>query len=383
MTSSDAARPRALWALTALGAAGVIAAYFAAPRERFWANWVFWFLALATVGLGCLFIVALEHLVNSRWSVPIRRTPERLASLVIPSAAAGLLALFSLPVLYPWARPGEALPEVVLRKAAWLNIPFFSARALACFALWCLFYRLLVGASLRQDETADPAVTVRLRRLAPVFMAVFAITLTLVAFDWISSLEPSWYSDMFGVYAFAGAFMAGLAATTLGVIHLKERGRLEGVLGDHLYSLGGYLFAFTVFWGYIGFAQYMLIWYGDMPEEVFWFKERTEGPWLALALALGLFRFVVPFFALITRDAKEDPRVLKAMALLVLAGQLLDLYWMVFPAISKRPLFSWPEVSFALFFLGGALLWVRRAMATGRDMPVGDPFLKEGLEFRL
>ena len=238
-------------------------------------------------------------------------------------------------------------------------------------------------ASFRQDESADPTVTVRLRRLAPAFMFVFAITLTLVAFDWVSSLEPAWYSDMFGVYVFAGAFMAGLAAATLGVLYLKDRGRLEGVRGDHLYNLGGYMFAFTVFWGYIGFAQYMLIWYADMPEEVSWYKERIEGPWLPVILALALFRFLVPFFAFVTRDSKESPMVLRWMASLVLVGQILDLYWMVFPAIFKKPVLSWPELSFALFFACGALLWLRRSMAMGKDMPVGDPFLKEGLEFHL
>lgn len=374
---------RVLQGAALLGLAGVMAAYFWAPRERFWANWLFWYLALATVGLGSLFIVALEHLVGARWSVPLRRVPERVSSLLLAAIPVGLVGLLSLPVLYPWARPGEALSKLVAGKASWLNVPFFSLRAVVCFALWGLFWWLFVRASLRQDESADPALTVRMRRLAPAFMAVFAVTITVVAFDWLSSMEPEWYSDIFGVYVFAGSFLAGLAATSLAAAWLLKRGRLEGVRSDHLYNLGGFLFAFTVFWSYIGFAQYMLMWYGNMPEEVFWYKDRIEGPWLPVVLALAALHFLVPFFALIPRGAKGDPKQLTWVAALVLLSHAVDLYWLIFPSVFDAPVFSWPEAAFALLFLSVMVLWVRQSMALGRDMPVGDPFLKEGLEFRL
>ena len=159
-------------------------------------------------------------------------------------------------------------------------------------------------------------------------MAIFGITITLVAFDWISSLEPEWYSDIFGVYIFAGTFLAGLAATTLAVLYLKSRGRLPAVGPDHMYNLGGFLFAFTVFWSYIGFAQYMLMWYANMPEEVFWYKDRLQGAWGPLLLALAVLHFLVPFFMLIPREAKSNPKVSLlgrgTHACLPLAGPLLD-----------------------------------------------------------
>ena len=369
--------------MAALGLAGLAATYMLAGPERFWANWLLWFLFLLTIGLGALFIVALEHLVAARWSVPVRRIPERLAGLVTLAAPLALIALLSLPVLYPWAKPGAAANPLVAAKAAWLNVPFFVARVVACLALWWISYRVLMAGSVRQDRTKDPAYNIRARRFAPAFMAIFAVTITIVAFDWVSSLEPEWYSDIFGVYVFAGAFLAGLAATVLAILHLQKRGRLEGVRPDHLYNLGGFLFAFTVFWSYIGFAQYMLMWYANMPEEVLWYKQRIEGPWMAVALLLAVVHFVIPFFALIPRDAKGDPGRLRWVAVLVLAAHLLDLYWLIFPSIVTSPLPSWPEASFALFFIGGGLLWARRAMSRGEDMPVGDPFLQEGLEFRL
>lgn len=383
MSETNARTTNLLRGAMALGAIGIVIAYLQVGLERFWANWLLWFLLFFTVGLGSLFIVALEHLVNARWSVPIRRIPERVATLLIPTVPIGLIALGALRVLYPGTRPEALQNKVLAGKAFWLGIPFFSARAIVCFALSLLALSILVGGSLKQDQTKDPAFNVRARKFAPAFMAIFAVVITLVAFDWVSGLTPEWYSDIFGVYLFAGAFLSGLAATTLAVIYLQEQGRLEGVRNDHRYNLGGFMFAFTVFWAYIGFAQYMLIWYANLPDEVIYFKARLDGAWHEVTLALALMHFVLPFFVLVTRDSKGNVDRLRRVALLMLGAHVLDIYWLIFPVLGRTPHFSWPEVSFALFFIGLALLWVRGAMEKGSDMPVGDPFLSEGLEFRL
>jgi hypothetical protein len=372
-----------LWGATGLGALGVLASYATAGPGRFWANWVLWFVLLFTLGLGSLFLVALEHLVGAKWSVPVRRIPERLATLLLPAIPVGLIGLGALPVLYPGTRPEAAHNPILAGKAFWLSLPFFSVRTLVAFGLCVLGLAVLVGGSLRQDATRDPAFNFRARKFAPAFMAIFALVITLVAFDWISGLTPEWYSDIFGVYVFAGAFLSGLAATALSVLYLQDRGRLEGVRSDHLYNLGGFLFAFTVFWSYIGFAQYMLMWYANLPDEVIYYKVRLAGSWRAITVSLAVLHFVLPFFALVTRDSKKDPRRLRLVAGLMLSAHILDAYWLVFPALGTSPRFSWPELSFALFFLGGILLWIRGAMQKGEDMPVGDPFLHEGLEFRL
>jgi len=374
---------KVLRSFTALGGAGVAASYFVAGAPRFWANWTVWFLYLFTLALGALFLVALEHLVSARWSVPLRRIPERVASLLLPLVAVGIVALGALPVLYPGAKPEAASDPVLAGKAFWLGVPFFSVRVLFCLALGLLPLWILIRGSLRQDRDRDPRFTIRARRFAPLCMAIFALLVTVAAFDWIGGLDPGWYSDVIGVYLFAGAFLAGLAATTLAVLSLKGQGRLQGIRFDHLYNLGGFLFGFTVFWAYIAFAQYMLMWYANLPEEVVWYQAHLGGLWLGVALLLALLHFFVPFFALVPRDAKGDMKRLRWVALVVLAAHWLDLYWLIFPALGQRPLFSWPELAFALFFVGGALLWLRGAMETGEDMPVGDPFLEEGLEFRL
>ena len=383
MSQHNRSTTNLLRATLAVGAVGVVAAFLKASPERFWANWLLWFVLLFTVGVGSLFIVALEHLVNAKWSVPIRRIPERLATLLIPVVPIGLLAIGALPVLFPGTRPEVLHNKILAGKAFWLSLPFISVRTVIVLALLILGLVVLVGGSLKQDQTKDPAFNIRARKFAPAFMAIFALGITLVAFDWISGLTPEWYSDIFGVYLFAGAFLGGLAATSLAVLHLKDQKRLEGVRKDHLYNLGGFLFAFTVFWSYIGFAQYMLMWYANLPDEVIYFQTRLTGGWHVVTVMLAFLHFVMPFFALVTRDAKGDGSRLRRVAILMLAAHVLDIYWLIFPILPGGPHLSWPELAFALFFLSGALLWVRGALQKGEDMPVGDPFLKEGLEFHL
>ncbi|MDE2491851.1 MAG: quinol:cytochrome C oxidoreductase [Elusimicrobia bacterium] len=376
-------RARALWAAAAIGAVGVAATYVLDGAPRFWANWLVWFVILACVALGTLFLVALQHITGSLWSVPLRRVPERIAALtpwLVPIAA---VALFSLPAVFSWTQPGADKITPLVLKSAWLNYPFFILRLAACLAIWVLSYRLLITRSLRQDETKDPKVTVSIRRFAPAFMILLALTITVFAFDWVSSLEAAWYSDMFGVYLFAGAVTSAVAATTLGVIYLHRRGRLPGVTDDHLYNLGGLMFGFTIFWGYIAFSQYLLQWYANLPEEVFWFQQRTSGKMEGVFILLMAGHFFVPFLGLMTRSDKKNWRRLRGIAIWVLLMEFVDVFWLISPIQGRGLHLSWPEAAFALFFLSAGLLVILRAMNRGEDMPVGDPFLADGLKFHL
>jgi hypothetical protein len=371
-----------LWASAGLGLAGAAATFFVSGPQRFFANWIVWFVFVASVGLGALFLVGLGHLLGAVWILPLRRVCERVSSLLLLAIPMGLVALFSLPHLFPWT--GEAAHHpFVAGKLVWLNIPFFAVRTVVTLALWYLCYHVLVRGSLRQDMEGGAAFALRARKFSAFFMAVFAITVTLVSFDWISSLEPEWYSDIFGVYLFAGVFLCGISGSILLAARMQAAGRIDGVSPDHAYNLGGLNFAFIVFWSYIAFAQYMLMWYANMPEEVFWYRDRTVGPWLPLSIALVAGHFVVPFFALVARDAKRDLQKMRWIAGWILAMHYLDLCWLVFPSLHRGFFFGWQEVSFALLFVPLGFLVVRRTVGRGADMPVGDPRLELGLRFKL
>ncbi|HVA57237.1 MAG TPA: hypothetical protein VNF92_05065 [Gemmatimonadaceae bacterium] len=376
-------RPGILWALIAVGGAGVVSSYFLEGPERFWANWLVWFVFMVCIALGALFIVALQHITGATWSVPLRRAPERLAALTPWLVPVALIALFSLPVLFSWTQPGASADPAIAMKTSWLNYPFFIARLVICVGLWVLSYRILVAGSVRQDRTKDPQATVRLRRYSPIFMIILALTLTAFAFDWISSLEAGWYSDIFGVYLFAGAVTSGIAATSLLVIYLYRRGWLPGVTEDHLYNLGGLLFGFTIFWGYIAFSQYLLQWYANLPEEVFWFQQRTSGAMEGVFIFLGIGHFFVPFLALISRNDKLNWKRLRWVSVWVIFMEFIDVFWLVSPIEGRGLHLGWPEAAFAIFFLSAGLLIIIRATHMGEDMPVGDPFLGDGLNFHL
>jgi len=378
------------WAL-GIGAVGLIFMIVSLrvgkhPVERFFANWVVWFTSLLSVGLGALFMVALEHLVGARWSVPLRRVPERVSGLLWPLvgvAAIGLLAFAGPHPLYRWALPSAATDPILGPKLIYLNVPFFAGRVALCFVLWALFHTWLVRGSYRQDETRDPAFNARAKKLSAIFMLVFAPTLSIIAFDWLMSLDPYWFSTIFGVYLFAGTMTSGLAAITLGVLWMQGKKRLPGIGPDHLYSLGGLMFAFTCFWAYIAISQFMLIWYANIPEEAVWYVDRTGAGWIGWGVLLVFMQFLVPFFALLQRDSKCDPARLRWVSIWLLAAHVVDMYYLVMPTLEQGVLFGLAEIGFLLFFPVAAVWWVARSMAQGADMPTGDPNLAKGLEFHL
>ncbi len=380
--------------LLALGAA-ICAAALLVDRDvqRFGFAYLWGYAFLWVVVLGSLFLVMLHHLARAVWSVVVRRVAETVA------AATGVAAVLFLPILlfgvltdqfhlFPWV--DEHLVHAdhrLFKKALYLNVPFFSARAVLFFALWVAFAFYYVRTSLRQDRGQGGAeATARMRRLSAPFMVLFALTVTFASFDWLMSLEPRWYSTMFGVYVFSGMAVTAFAVLTLGVLWLRDTGRLEPglITEDHLYNLGAWLFAWTCFWAYIAFSQYMLIWYGNLPEETFYMVRRLSGGWWFVSIALALVRFVVPFLVLLSRRAKTNAGVLRTMAVWVLLGQLLDLYWLVMPQLhGAGPVLGWQELGPLVLMIGVLLVCVARFLGRHAPVAVGDPLLEESKRFHL
>ena len=219
-------------------------------------------------------------------------------------------------------------------------------------------------------------------RSAPAILIV-GVTMTFAAFDWLMSLDPHWYSTIYGVYVFAGGAVSALAALSLLTLALERKGILEGILTvEHRHDIGKLLFGFTVFWAYIAFSQYLIIWYGNIPEETVYFRERWEGPWKVVSLVLVFGHFVVPFVALISRTAKRSRLILGASALLLLVMHYVDIYWLVMPTLGEHGAMpSWIDVCGLLGPLGAGLLVIAHRAAGGPLYPVRDPRLAESLQF--
>lgn len=366
----------ALLAITFAAGAGDPATLF----PGYLVSW-FYFVSLAA---GALFFVLLHHLTRAGWSVVVRRQAEA-ASLALPVLAVlGVPLAFGLHALYHWSHVEAVAADAVLQhKAAWLSPGFFLLRAALYLVVWSWLAWWFARQSLRQDAMGALVLTRRMQTLSAPGMVIFAITLSLAAFDWLMSLEPHWYSTIFGVYVFAGAAVGAYALLIVTSLLLQRAANLSGILTyDHFHDLGKLLFAFVVFWAYIAFSQFMLIWYAALPEETFWFAERWTAGWRPWSIALAVAHFVVPFFFLLLRDVKRHRAGLWASAVWMLAVHWLDLYWVVAPGHSPAgPHLHWTAVT---SFLGIGCLFaatVAWALARCALVPVNDPRLAESLAF--
>jgi len=346
------------------------------------------FIFFLSITVGSLFLVALEYAAGADWSTPFRRISEFFA------ASLPLLIIFVIPLffntgnLFRWSHADYINSDHMLQaKSAYLNTPFFVVRVLGILLLWLVFYFVITKNSRKQDSTGDQTLTKKNIRLSVIFIPLFAITITLTAVDWVMSLESRWFSTMFGVYLFSGIVWVALAVLTYTAIKLRENGYLHSAIKeDHYYSLGTLLFAFTAFWGYIAFSQYMLIWYGNLPEETFWFMQRWSGGWKIISILLIVTHFIVPFFSLLSYEAKTNIKRLKFISLWVIAMHFLDVYWLIMPSMTRNDHaynFSWIDFVYPLIFIGLLMVVFSKMAQKYNLVPIGDPKLQRGLNFHL
>lgn len=371
--------------LLVIGFVIMFASFLYTPQRAFF-DYLWVYLFLVSIGVGSLALVALEYLVGATWSTPFRRITEILASMTVFLIPLAIPLFFGLHDLFHWTHIEAVMNDAVLTsKSPYLNVEFFTARTLFCLLLWVMFFFLLTKNSEKQDLDGDPKYTKKNVTLSTIFAPLFVITITITAIDWAMSLEPHWFSTIFGVYYFAGTVIAALAATTFASVKLKEGGYLDSHLGnDSFYSLGTLMFGFNIFWAYIAFSQFLLIWYADLPEETFWLIHRWEGSWKFVSLALLFFHFVLPFIILVGRNAKTNLQLLKFMAPWMLAAHALDLYWLIFPTLFKGNAgFGWQELSFPFIVIGLSMVVFKFGADKKNLMAVKDPKMQAGLDFHL
>lgn len=375
------------FALLGIGLILGIIAYIIDPLRASY-SYLTSFMFLISLGVGSLFLVSLEYLAGAVWSTPFRRISEFFAGTIPYLILISIPLLFTLHNVFEWTHSATVGGDSILKgKESYLNIPFFLVRNVIIFLIWTLFYFLITKRSRMQDETGNQSLTVANIKLSTGFIFIFAVTITISGVDWMMSLEPHWYSTIFGVYYFSGTVWCALAALTLAVVLLREKGYLvPGLKDDHYYSLGTLMFAFTAFWGYIAFSQYMLIWYADLPEETSWFFHRWEGGWMFASILLIVVHFIVPFFALLSFAAKTNPKRLKFVAVWILAAHFFDLYWVIMPGIGQVGrgfYFSWMDLVFPVALVGFVMIIFRMMTNKYNLVPVRDPKLQRGLDYSL
>jgi len=355
-----------------------------ANPKQFFFSWLVSFLFFVSLALGALFFVLIQYATQGGWGIVVRRIGETIFTMIPVMAVLFVPLLFGLHDLYSWSVPGAAEHDALLRwKAPYLNVPFFLIRTALYFGVWSFIAILYYRASRAQDATGDPAISARLRRFAGPAIIVLALTQTLASFDWIMSLTPRWYSTMFGVYFFAGAFVGFIALLSVVAVAMRRARLLDtAITVEHLHDIGKFLFAFTAFWAYIAFSQFFLIWYANLPEETIWFKARLEGSWKIVSVLLMAGHFGVPFLYLMGRDVKRRGWTLAIGGVWLLAMHFVDLYWQVMPTLHPegvRP--SALDVA-AFVAVGGSFVaaagWLMRRQAL---VPLRDPRLAESLAF--
>jgi hypothetical protein len=298
-------------------------------------GFIFWF----GIALGGTALTMLHHLTGGSWGLVIRRPLEAAALVISPLALLFAPILLGLDVLYPWARPEAAHDHVISIKASWLNPTAFILRTLFYFAAWMVLAWILSAWSVQQDSTTDRAPTRRLQRLSGPGLGLVFLTATFAAVDWLMSLEPDWYSTIYGAMVITGWGLATFSAMVIVVASLRRQQPLADIIRPAKFQdLGNLMLAFTMLWAYTSFMQYLIIWSGNLLEEIPWYLRRSRGGWQAFVTVLIVFHFFAPFLLLLSRDMKRRAKVLRSLAFGVLGVHLVDTIWLVMPALVRDPL---------------------------------------------
>lgn len=368
--------------VVALGAAYALSS---ADMTRYYFSYLAAFLFGLTIALGCLFFVLVQYATRAGWSVVVRRIAESFMFALPVFAVLFLPVFLGRHELYHWTHTDVVEADAMLKqKAPYLNEGSWTVRAIVYFVIWAGVAHLFARKSRAQDQEGGTAITAFLQKMSYPSIMLFALSITFAAIDWNKSLDPHWFSTMWGVYQFAGAYMSAIATITLVTLFFLGTGLLRGVVTeDHRHDLGKLLFAFTVFWTYIAFGQYFLIWYGNMPEETMWYAHRMGNSWEGVGIGLMIGHFALPFFFLMSRHVKRSMGGLAVGALWMLFMHYVDIYYQVLPTHDHHGVH--PSIVDVLNVVGiggvlfGCAFWAMKGAAL---VPPKDPRLGESLAFQ-
>ncbi len=359
--------------------------------SNLWINTVFF----AGLGLIGVFFFAIQYAAQAGWSAGIKRIPLAFGAW-LPIAFLLILVMFFVAGsdLFHWTHASAFVGDAIMTKKApffyWPLSPesgvpaFWLGRLILFFGVWYLFFTKLRKLALAEDIEAGTDKWVRMRKLSAGFLVFFAFSSSIASWDWVMSIDTHWFSTMFGWYNFASWWVAGLALTTFLVVMMKEKGLLAVVNENHIHDLGKFVFAFSIFWTYIWFSQFLLIYYAHIPEETVYFMDRWKGPYSGVFYFNLIINFFFPFLVLMTRDAKRHTRILKVVCPAIVFGHWMDFYLMITPGTLKfEGGFGFLEVGLIMVFLGSFLYVVLRQIAKAPLYAKNHPMLEESLHHHI
>lgn len=358
-------------------------------HTRFWANFLvnsFFYMAIA---LGATFFIAMNYASEAAWFVAVKRVFEAVSTYLGIGAITLIIALLAGALgahhLYHWMVDGINDPnshhydEVIAGKHAYLNQPFFWIRTLTYLGVWWMFQRGFRKRSLADDLSGTVESHLTTMKKAAIFLVFFAVTSTTSAWDWIMSIDTHWFSTLFGWYIFSGMWISSIIMIIMITLHLKGKGHMEFVNDSHMHDLGKWMFAVSFLWSYLWFAQFMLIWYSNIPEEITYFKARIDHH-KVMYFTMFFINFALPMLFLMSRDAKRNKNFLMIVGFIIFFTHWVDAFMLVFPGtVGEHATIGWMEIGMFLGFLGGFLFTVLTSLTKAPLLVKNHPYLEESL----
>jgi len=350
--------------------------------QQFFRSYLLAYVFWIGIPLGCFAILMVQHLSGGSWGVVIRRVLEASTKTFPLLLILFLPLVFGLKSIYSWANPEVVHGDHLLEhKEFYLNIPFFLARVVFYFAIWVGISYVLNRYSRKQDETHEASLTRSMQNWSGPGLVLYGLTVTFASIDWVMSLDPKWYSTIFGILFMGGQGVSAMAFVIASIVLLaRYKPMSEIVQPRHIHDLGKLLLAFIMLWAYFSFSQFLIIWSGNLPEEITWYVHRLHGGWKYLGLIIVIFHFALPFTLLLSRDLKRNGRTLAIVAIMVIVMRLMDLFWLTAPELYGGKF----KVSFTDILLpiglGGVWLWFFAGQLKKRPLlPIGDPSLQDAI----
>ncbi len=363
-----------------IGVASLAYGIFAYSPTKVWSALLLNSVNFLTIGLGATFFVAVHIITQSGWHVSVQRIPEAISMSLPFGAIFMIIMLFGLNNVFHWIHEVHHDP-LIMKKEAYLNVPFFITRLFIYLAVWILFTYVLRNLSKKSDLNDGLKYYNKSRTYAALFIVFFAITIVTFAWDWLMSIEAHWFSTLFGWYVLAGVIVKSFAVIIIIVAILRKLGYLEFITKENIHDLARYLFSFAIFWMYLWFSQFMLIWYANLPEETLYFIKRVDNYGFLFYLNL-ILNFLIPFLVLIVRKFRRILWIVTSIALVVFAGQWLDHYLMIFPGtmldVQKIGIF---DIGLTIGFIGILLWTVLQSLTKAKLLPKNHPYLQESFHY--